>query len=104
MTSMEQPEPTIADVLAAINALAQSTAARFDQAAETAAQIRADIGQFRTEVGVKFDMVSADIAQLRADVLHAKVDATLAEARAKSAHDALNRHTGDPQAHGRDAA
>jgi hypothetical protein len=109
MTNMdtEQPAesgPTLAEVLAAVNTLAADVSRRFDQVDTTAEGIRADVGQFRTEVGVKFDMVSADIAQLRADVLHAKVDASLAEARAKSAHDALNRHVGDPNAHGRDAA
>ena len=101
MASMNaDPEPSMRDVLNAIVALS----AKVENVESTAGAIHADLGQFRTEMSVKLDLVSADIAQLRADVLHAKAEATFAEARARDAQTAIARHASDPHAHGRDAA
>ena len=93
MNDMTPSEPTMADVLAAINGVA------------------ADVGQLRTEMGVRFDhadakleQVRADIAQVRADVAATKAEALFSEARATDAQEAIRRHLADPHAHGRDAA
>lgn len=97
---MNEPEPTMRDVLDAITALST----RVEPVAEDTGAIRADVGQFRTEVNVKFDLVSADIAQLRADVLHAKAEAALAESRARDAQTAIGQHLSDPRPHGKQSA
>ena len=98
MNSMNpQPEPTMRDVLDAINTLS----GRVEGIETTTGAIHADLGQLRTEMGVKFDLVTADIAQLRADVLHAKVDGALAESRARDAQNALAQHLNDPRPHGK---
>jgi hypothetical protein len=74
----EQPEPTLADVLAAIEAA-------------------------RTEAAHRFDRVDAGIAQLRADVAAVKVDTAYVEAHIDDRTVAIRRHVEDPDAHRRAA-
>lgn len=100
MQDQDQPEPTIADVFAAVTALSD----KVERIETTTGAIHADLGQLRTEMGVKLDLVSADIAQLRADVLHAKVEATMAESRARDAQTAIGTHLNDPRPHGKQSA
>jgi outer membrane murein-binding lipoprotein Lpp len=107
VTSMNaEPGPNLADVLAAVAALATKVddvvggIASLDNKTD---RIAADVGQLRTEVGVRFDMLAGDVSQLRADVLHAKGEAVFSEARARDAQTALQRHQSDPGAHGRAA-
>jgi hypothetical protein len=74
----EQPEPTLADVLAAIEAS-------------------------RAEAGHRFDRIDAAIGQLRADVAAVKVDTGFLEAHSGDQHEAIRRHFVDPDAHRRAA-
>lgn len=78
MTEQPGPEPTLADVLAAIAAA-------------------------RTEAAHRFDRIDAAIGQLRADVAAVKVDTGFLEAHADDQHTAIQRHVDDPGAHRRAA-
>ena len=93
MNDMTPSEPTMADVLTAIHAVA------------------GDVGQLRTEMNIRFDrtdakvvQVSADVAQVRADIAATKAEVAFSEARAADAQEAIRRHLTDPNAHGRQAA
>lgn len=96
------PEPTLSDVLAAINALAT----KVDRVETTAGRIEADAGQMRTEMNIRFDQVAdkvdrvqADVAQVRADVLAVKVEHGFYERHQVSLQAALDRHMQDPGGH-----
>ena len=96
----QQPEPTLADVLAAVNAVATSV---HDLAAYTAGEFRrvdARLGQLDAAVAT----VSAKVDQVRADVAAVKVDTAFAEAHNADLQNALRRHLDDPNAHGGHAA
>jgi hypothetical protein len=123
-TPAANPEPTLADVLAAVRALATDVAvikAAQTEAKFTAAQNSADISVMResysrTHAAVQsgFDTVRRDIErlrtdeaahteQIRADVAGVKADTAIAERYGADLHEALVRHIADPNAH-RDAA
>lgn len=78
MTEQPEPEPTLRDVLAAIQA-------------------------GFTEVTHRFDRVDAAVAQLRADVAAVKVDTGYLEAHSRDQAEAITRHADDPHAHRRAA-
>lgn len=100
VNDMEQPEPTLADVLAAVNAVATSV---HDLATYTAGEFRrvdARLGQLDAAVAT----VGAKVDQARADIAAVKVDTAFAERYAGDTQDALRRHLDDPNAHGGHAA
>lgn len=120
----ETPEPTLAAVLAAVQALATDVAVIKASQIETrfaAAQNSADISVMResyskTHAAVQagFDAVRRDIErlhsdgaarteQIRADIAGVKADTAIAEQYGADMHEALVRHIADPNAH-RDAA
>lgn len=78
MTEPEQPEPTLADVLAAVQA-------GFVEAAH------------------RFDRIDAALGQLRADVAAVKVDTSYVEAHIDDHQAAHLLHVNDPAAHRRAA-
>lgn len=78
MTDQQEPEPTLSDVLAAIEAA-------------------------RTEAAHRFDRIDASIGQLRADVAAVKVDTGFLEAHSADQQTAISRHVADPNAHRRAA-
>lgn len=90
---MEQPEPTLADVLRAVNDLATYTTAQFSR-------VDARLGQVEAAVAI----VGAKVDQARADIAAVKVDTTYAEAHGHDLQEALRRHLGDTDAHGGHAA
>ncbi len=101
MNGMEQqPEPTLAEVLAAVNTLTTSV---HDLATHTAAQfarVDARFGQLDAAVAT----VSAKVDQVRADIAAVKVDTAYTERYLGDAQDAIRRHLDDPDAHGGRAA
>jgi hypothetical protein len=97
---MEQPEPTLAEVLRAVNDLATYTTAQFAKVDARLGQLDAAIGTVRAEVVA----VGAKVDQVRADVAAVKVDTAYTERYLGDAQDALRRHLGDPDAHGGRAA
>jgi hypothetical protein len=78
MTEQPEPEPTLRDLLAAIEA-------------------------GFTEVAHRFDRVDAAVSQLRADVAAVKVDTGYLEAHSHDQQTAITRHAADPHAHRRAA-
>jgi hypothetical protein len=92
----QQPEPTLGDVLRAVNDLATYTAGQFTRVDARLGQLDAAIGTVRAEVG----SVSAKVDQVRADIAAVKVDVALAEAHISDLQEAVRRHTADPGAHG----
>lgn len=101
MSGMDQrPEPTLGDVLRAVNDLATYTAAEFRRVDARLGQVDAAIATTRAEVAA----VSAKVDQARADIAAVKVDTAYAERYAGDTQDALTRHAQDPQAHGGHAA
>jgi hypothetical protein len=110
----QQPEPTMADVLAAVNTLSTSvhdlathTAAQFAKVDVRLGQLDAAITTVRAEVTAtraEVAAVSAKVDQVRADIAAVKVDTAYAERYATDAQDAIRRHLDDPNAHGGRAA
>ena len=108
MSSMDQqPEPTLAEVLAAVNTLTTSvhdlathTAKEFAKVDARLGQLDAGIATTRAEVAA----VGAKVDQVRADIAAVKVDTAYAEKFAGDAQDAVRRHLADPDAHGGHAA
>lgn len=107
----EQPEPTLRDVIAAINGLAEHT----DNAVQTLAgridAVDARVDYSHRAVMAKLDSVKADVSALSAEVLGLsqtvtalKTDAALTHSRAIDAQEAVRRHLQDPNAHGQAAA
>jgi hypothetical protein len=78
MSEQPEPEPTLRDVLAAIEAA-------------------------RAESAHRFDRIDAAIGQLRADVASVKVDTAYVEAHIDDQQTAIRRHLADPDAHRRAA-
>ena len=93
MNGMEQPEPTLADVLRAVNDLATYTAGQF-------ARVDARLGQVEAAVAT----VGAKVDQARADIAAVKVDTAYTERYLGDAQDSIRRHLDDPDAHGGRAA
>ena len=110
------PEPTLADVMAAIGALS----VKVDRIDAGLTRVEADAGQMRTEMNLRFDQVAekfelarsdvaavdvkvdrvqADIAQVRADVLAVKVEQGLHERHQADIQAVLAHHLADPEAH-----
>ena len=108
MSSMEQhQEPTLADVLAAVNTVAASvhdlathTAAPFAKVDARLGQLDAGLASVRAEVVA----VGAKVDQARADIAAVKVDTAYAEAHNADLQAAVRRHLDDPNAHGGHAA
>jgi cell pole-organizing protein PopZ len=105
---MDQPqEPTLADVLAAVNTVAASvhdlathTAAQFAKVDVRLGQLDAAVATVRAEVAT----VGAKVDQARADIAAVKVDTAFAEAHSTDLQNAVRRHLDDPNAHGGHAA
>jgi hypothetical protein len=116
----DTPEPTLAAVLAAVQALAADVAVIKAAQVETrfaAAQNAADIGAMRDSWAKTHSAVSAGFAavqrdverlrtdeaahveQVRADVAGVKADTAIAERYGADLHEALVRHITDPRAH-----
>ncbi len=108
MNDMTPEQPTMADLLTAINGLAGDVG-----------HLRSDVGQLRTETAVRFDQITdrfdqaahrldqtdAKIDQARTDIAAVKVDTSYTESHIGDLHEAMRRHLRDPNAHGgRDAA
>ena len=100
MNDMTPEQPTMADLLTAINGLSSEVG-----------YVRADIGQLRTETAVRhaqvthrLDQTDAKINQVRADIAAVQVDTSYTESHIGDIHEAMRRHLRDPNAHGRDAA
>ena len=101
MSSMEQqPEPTLADVLRAVNDLATYTTAQFAKVDARLGQLDAGVASVRAEVVA----VGAKVDQARADIAAVKVDTAYTEAHIGDLQDALRQHLNDPNPHGGHAA
>jgi predicted phage gp36 major capsid-like protein len=74
-------EPSNADILAVVQALASS------------------VTQLQNDTQHGFDQVRADIAQVRADVVAVKADTAYTERYIGDLQTAVRRHTDDPNAH-----
>lgn len=96
----QQPEPTLADVLRAVNDLATYTTKQFAKVDARLGQLDAGVATVRAEVAA----VSAKVDQVRADVAAVKVDTAYAEAHNTDLQNALRQHMDDPNAHGGHAA
>lgn len=92
MSEQNGPEPTLRDVLAAIEASRAEAAGRADATDAALASLTR-----RTE------RIAADVAQLRADVAAVKVDTGFLESFADDSQAAIRRHSADPDAHRRAA-
>lgn len=118
------PEPTLADVLAVMNAgFAQLSTALATTNANLDAQNRAIAAlsaktafveanssvlmnkqaELRGEIRTSFEVVARDVAQVREDIAGVKADTAFVERWSQDMHEALVRHIADPNAH-RDAA
>jgi chromosome segregation ATPase len=96
----EQNEgPTLADVLAAIEASRAEATERFDRLEGRADATDAALASLAR----KTERIAADVAQLRADVAAVKVDTGFLESFADDSQTAIRRHLGDPDAHRRAA-
>jgi multidrug resistance efflux pump len=85
-------EPTLGDVLAAI------------EAARAEASQRADgLESSLADLSHRVDQIGAAVGQLRADVASIKVDTGYLEAHARDQQTAIRRHNADPDAHRRAA-
>lgn len=117
----QQPEPTLADVLAALNALREEVAANTDLSQEAVLGVNAlgrqiqvgltgltahvdQVGAQVAEVGGKVGQLQADVAQIKAEhALYEGFQTDLQKA-ARTQTTALRRHEQDPGAHGGRAA
>jgi hypothetical protein len=110
------PEPTLADVMAAIKALATDVAvvkATQGEMRFSVAQSAADMSVLRdahAKTNANVESVRRDIAQLRADgerhteqiradVAGVKTDTAFVEGYVNDMHEAVRRHIADPHAH-----
>lgn len=91
MQDQDQPEPTLADLLAEIKAGRE--------------EMRTGLAAVRADMKAGFAAAARDTAQVRADVLAVKADVAFVEAYAADMQDAMRGHLRDRNAHGRrDAA
>ena len=95
----EEPQPTNAEILAAVRALAGDLAG----VKGDVAGLRVEFAQHRTETQHSFDQLRADIAQVRADVVAVKADTAYTERYIGDLQTAVRRHIDDPDAHHRAA-
>lgn len=101
------PEPTLADVISAINGLA----ARVHALEETSAirgMMRAGFVELAKQNTTTSDRlgerISHELGLLREDVLGLKTDQALTEQHSEDLQEAMRRHLADPNGHHRHAA
>lgn len=103
----QQPEPTLAEVLAAVNTLSTSVHDLATHTAKEFAKVDARLGQLDAAVATaraEVAAVGAKVDQVRADVAAVKVDTAYAERFIGDTQEAVRRHLTDPDAHGGHAA
>lgn len=114
-------EPTLGDVLAAVNALSERTdlgfslmETRFGEmgaAIESLSalaytherqlqELSARTDRLRVHMNNRFGRVDAALAQVRGDLAEVKADAALLESAVEETREAVQRHLDDPGAHG----
>lgn len=96
------PEPTLADVLAAINGLSRRVHA-LEETSAVQGMLRAGFVELAKQNSQHADRVSNEIGQLRQDLLGLKTDQAMTEQHSADLQEAMRRHMVDPGAH-RDAA
>jgi septal ring factor EnvC (AmiA/AmiB activator) len=92
MAHMEDSQPSLGVLLAAIQDLGARVDRRFERVDEQFAQVHTELAEVRR-----------DIAQVRADVLAVKVDAAGVDAHVGDFQRWARQHEADPGAHGRAA-
>jgi hypothetical protein len=102
----QSAEPTNAEILHAINHLADRLAA-FEQAAVSRGMLRAGLVELARQNSQTSERaaerISRELGLFREDVLGLKTDLALTEQHSEDLQEAMRRHLGDPGAH-RDAA
>lgn len=105
----ETPEPTLADVLAAVNAQSRAIAnlaasVSFVEANQNA--LRDSLAETRGQIRTSFETVARDmtrtveaIGHVREDIAGVKADTAFVERWNQDMHEALVRHIADPNAH-----
>ena len=98
----EAPEPTLADVLAAVNAQSRALAnlaasVAFVEATQNT--LRDSLAETRGEIRSSFQAVARDMTQVRADIAAVKSDTAFSEGYVNDMHEAVRRHIVDPNAH-----
>src|SRR4051812_33074835 len=101
MNDMTPSEPTLADVLVAVNGLAAGVdglTAGVDGLTADVHGLAAGVGQIRTEMSVRFDRVEAKLEQVRADVAQVRADVASDEGRSPVRCGPRRRRSGSPAA------
>lgn len=102
-----QPEPTLADVITAINNLAGRVHA-LEETSAVRGMMRAGFVELAKQNSQSNDRlgerITREFAQLREDVLGLKTDQALTEQHSEDLQEAMRRHLADPDNHHRHAA